>query len=246
MDQMDVQASAEATAPLPIRQPTGSNVGQFKQQAYPVISKRPEHLRMNLWPLVQLRVFLCFLYFFYMDTWGEERSPPSLPSAIYCPSHLMSMCLSLSLRNCYSSSHPKNKELILRWFLPLHIKWIIRIGPSFGLSTFLHDFTIKGTKKKKTITKKKTLFANVQISRWSYQDDQVMLRNCFQWDALSFYSISEESWIAFQLLTNCTNHCGLQNEMHLWEFHPVEVCNLTLKSYTFLNECIPQCCIDDG
>uniref|UniRef100_A0A672R6K7 Ribosomal protein S6 kinase n=3 Tax=Cyprininae TaxID=2743694 RepID=A0A672R6K7_SINGR len=48
MDQMEVQASSEATAPLPIRQPAGSSVGQFKQQAYPVISKRPEHLRMNL------------------------------------------------------------------------------------------------------------------------------------------------------------------------------------------------------
>lgn len=166
MDQMDVQASSEATAPLPIRQPAGSNVGQFKQQAYPVISKRPEHLRMNLWPLVQPRVFLCFLYFFYMDTRGQEGSPPSLPSAIYCPSHLMSMCLSLSLRNCYSSSHPKNKEPILRWFLSLHIKWIIRIGPSFGLSTFLHDFTIKGTTTtKKKQSQKKTLFANVQISR---------------------------------------------------------------------------------
>uniref|UniRef100_A0A673M091 Ribosomal protein S6 kinase n=1 Tax=Sinocyclocheilus rhinocerous TaxID=307959 RepID=A0A673M091_9TELE len=48
MDLMEVQASSEATAPLPIRQPAGSSVGQFKQQAYPVISKRPEHLRMNL------------------------------------------------------------------------------------------------------------------------------------------------------------------------------------------------------
>ncbi|RXN04013.1 ribosomal S6 kinase beta-1-like protein [Labeo rohita] len=48
MDQMEVQPSSEATAPLPIRQPAGSTVGQFKQQAYPVISKRPEHLRMNL------------------------------------------------------------------------------------------------------------------------------------------------------------------------------------------------------
>uniref|UniRef100_A0A671NY89 Ribosomal protein S6 kinase n=1 Tax=Sinocyclocheilus anshuiensis TaxID=1608454 RepID=A0A671NY89_9TELE len=48
MDQMEVQASSEATAPLPIRQPAGSSVGQFKQQVYPVISKRPEHLRMNL------------------------------------------------------------------------------------------------------------------------------------------------------------------------------------------------------
>ncbi len=151
-----------------------------------------------------------------MDTWGEERSPPSLPSAIYCPSHLMSMCLSLSLRNCYSSLHPKTSERILRWFLSLHIKWIVRIGPFFGLSTFLHDFTIKGTSNKKRL-KKKTLFVNVQMSWWSLQDDQVMLRNFFQWDDLSFYSISEESWIAFQLLSNCTNHCGLQNERRLWE-----------------------------
>ncbi|XP_035590553.1 ribosomal protein S6 kinase beta-1-like isoform X1 [Oncorhynchus keta] len=47
-EQMDVQASSEASAPLPIRQPTGSNLSQFKQQAYPVMAKRPEHLRMNL------------------------------------------------------------------------------------------------------------------------------------------------------------------------------------------------------
>ncbi len=220
---MEVQASSEATAPLPIRQPTGSNVGQFKQQAYPVISKRPEHLRMNLWPLVQLRAFLCFLYFLYMDTWGEESSPPSLPSAIYSPSHLMSMCLSLSLRNCYSSSHPKTSERILRWFLALYIKWIIRIGPFFGLSTFFTWFYHKRNIKQ---NKKKTLFANVQMSWWSPQDDQVMLRNCFQWDAFEFYSISE-SWIAFQLLNNCTNHCGLQNERRLWEFRSVEIRNLT-------------------
>ncbi len=220
---MEVQASSEATAPLPIRQPTGSNVGQFKQQAYPVISKRPEHLRMNLWPLVQLRAFLCFLYFLYMDTWGEESSPPSLPFAIYSPSHLMSMCLSLSLRNCYSSSHPKTSERILRWFLALYIKWIIRIGPFFGLSTFFTWFYHKRNIKQ---NKKKTLFANVQMSWWSAQDDQVMLRNCFQWDAFEFYSISE-SWIAFQLLNNCTNHCGLQNERRLWEFRSVEIRNLT-------------------
>lgn len=48
MDQMDIAASAEVTAPLPIRQPAGSTMGPFKQQAYPVVSKRPEHLRMNL------------------------------------------------------------------------------------------------------------------------------------------------------------------------------------------------------
>uniref|UniRef100_A0A4W5QC85 non-specific serine/threonine protein kinase n=1 Tax=Hucho hucho TaxID=62062 RepID=A0A4W5QC85_9TELE len=47
-EQMDVQASSEASAPLPIRQPTGANLSQFKQQAYPVMAKRPEHLRMNL------------------------------------------------------------------------------------------------------------------------------------------------------------------------------------------------------
>lgn len=138
-DQMDVTASAEATAPLPIRQPTGSSLGQFKQQAYPVISKRPEHLRMNLWPLVQLRGFLCFLYFFYMDTRGKERPLPSLPfSAIYCCSHLISMRFSQSMRNGYCSSHPKTSERILRWFLYLHIKRIIRIGPSFGLLTFFY------------------------------------------------------------------------------------------------------------
>uniref|UniRef100_A0A8B9HIC6 Ribosomal protein S6 kinase n=1 Tax=Astyanax mexicanus TaxID=7994 RepID=A0A8B9HIC6_ASTMX len=48
VDQMDIAASAEVTAPLPIRQPAGSMMGPFKQQAYPVLSKRPEHLRMNL------------------------------------------------------------------------------------------------------------------------------------------------------------------------------------------------------
>uniref|UniRef100_A0A3P8YTY5 Ribosomal protein S6 kinase n=1 Tax=Esox lucius TaxID=8010 RepID=A0A3P8YTY5_ESOLU len=47
-EQMDVQTNSEASAPLPIRQPTGSNLSQFKQQAYPVMAKRPEHLRMNL------------------------------------------------------------------------------------------------------------------------------------------------------------------------------------------------------
>lgn len=54
-EQMDVtsnsEASApnsEASAPLPIRQPTGVHLGQMKQQAYPVVAKRPDHLRMNL------------------------------------------------------------------------------------------------------------------------------------------------------------------------------------------------------
>lgn len=47
-EQMDVTTSSEASAPLPIRQPTGANLAQMKQQAYPVAAKRPEHLRMNL------------------------------------------------------------------------------------------------------------------------------------------------------------------------------------------------------
>lgn len=47
-DQMEISASTEVTAPLPIRQPSGSAMGAFKQQAYPVMAKRPEHLRMNL------------------------------------------------------------------------------------------------------------------------------------------------------------------------------------------------------
>ncbi|KAG7226112.1 hypothetical protein INR49_018723 [Caranx melampygus] len=47
-EQMDVTTSTEASAPLPIRQPAGVNLAQMKQQAYPVVAKRPEHLRMNL------------------------------------------------------------------------------------------------------------------------------------------------------------------------------------------------------
>lgn len=53
-EQMDVSTNSEASAPLPIRQPTGANMGQMKQQAYPVVAKRPEHLRMNLWPTAPL------------------------------------------------------------------------------------------------------------------------------------------------------------------------------------------------
>ncbi|XP_063059363.1 ribosomal protein S6 kinase beta-1 [Engraulis encrasicolus] len=53
VEQMDVSNSntnAEVSAPLPIRQPLGSGMGGpfRKQQAYPMLSKRPEHLRMNL------------------------------------------------------------------------------------------------------------------------------------------------------------------------------------------------------
>lgn len=47
-EQMDITTSSEASAPLPIRQPAGVNLAQMKQQAYPVVAKRPEHLRMNL------------------------------------------------------------------------------------------------------------------------------------------------------------------------------------------------------
>lgn len=46
VEQMDVTVSGEASAPLPIRQ---SNAGPYKKQTYPLIPKRPEHLRMNLW-----------------------------------------------------------------------------------------------------------------------------------------------------------------------------------------------------
>lgn len=48
-EQMDVSgSSSEASAPLPIRQPTGVSLAQMKQPAYPVAAKRPDHLRMNL------------------------------------------------------------------------------------------------------------------------------------------------------------------------------------------------------
>ncbi|CAL8345205.1 unnamed protein product [Arctogadus glacialis] len=47
-EQMDVTTGSEASAPLPIRQPSGGSMGQAKQPAYPQAAKRPEHLRMNL------------------------------------------------------------------------------------------------------------------------------------------------------------------------------------------------------
>ncbi|XP_070772931.1 ribosomal protein S6 kinase beta-1 isoform X1 [Enoplosus armatus] len=49
-EQMDTSSSgnSEASAPLPIRHPSGSKAGPYKKQAYPMNSKRPEHLRMNL------------------------------------------------------------------------------------------------------------------------------------------------------------------------------------------------------
>uniref|UniRef100_A0AAQ4NYJ2 Ribosomal protein S6 kinase n=1 Tax=Gasterosteus aculeatus aculeatus TaxID=481459 RepID=A0AAQ4NYJ2_GASAC len=46
---MDTSGSgSEASAPLPIRLPKGINAGHSKKQTYPMNSKRPEHLRMNL------------------------------------------------------------------------------------------------------------------------------------------------------------------------------------------------------
>ncbi|KAM6969804.1 LOW QUALITY PROTEIN: ribosomal protein S6 kinase beta-1 [Aplochiton taeniatus] len=49
MEHMDVSESSEASAPLPIRQPSGtSSTGPFKKHTYPLMSKRPSHLRMNL------------------------------------------------------------------------------------------------------------------------------------------------------------------------------------------------------
>ncbi|KAF3841253.1 hypothetical protein F7725_007115 [Dissostichus mawsoni] len=49
-EQMDTCSggSSEVSAPLPIRQPSGLNAGPYKTQTYPMNSKRPEHLRMNL------------------------------------------------------------------------------------------------------------------------------------------------------------------------------------------------------
>ena len=48
-EQMDTSGGGEASAPLPIRHPSGINAGPpYKKQAYPMNSKRPEHLRMNL------------------------------------------------------------------------------------------------------------------------------------------------------------------------------------------------------
>uniref|UniRef100_A0A8C9X0F4 Ribosomal protein S6 kinase n=1 Tax=Sander lucioperca TaxID=283035 RepID=A0A8C9X0F4_SANLU len=40
--------ASEASAPLPIRHPSGINAGSYKKQTYPMNCKRPAHLRMNL------------------------------------------------------------------------------------------------------------------------------------------------------------------------------------------------------
>ncbi|KAA0704015.1 Ribosomal protein S6 kinase beta-1 [Triplophysa tibetana] len=45
VEQMDISSSVEVSAPLPIKKPLGST---FVKQSYPVLSKRPEHLRINL------------------------------------------------------------------------------------------------------------------------------------------------------------------------------------------------------
>lgn len=50
VEQMDTSSSCtiETSAPLPIRHPAGIHTVPYKKQAYPLNSKRPEHLRMNL------------------------------------------------------------------------------------------------------------------------------------------------------------------------------------------------------
>ncbi|XP_038153690.1 ribosomal protein S6 kinase beta-1-like [Cyprinodon tularosa] len=50
MEQMDTSSglTTETSAPLPIRHPSGLQAGPYKKQAYPMNSRRPEHLRMNL------------------------------------------------------------------------------------------------------------------------------------------------------------------------------------------------------
>uniref|UniRef100_A0A3P9NVK0 Ribosomal protein S6 kinase n=1 Tax=Poecilia reticulata TaxID=8081 RepID=A0A3P9NVK0_POERE len=49
-EQMDTSSGfiTETSAPLPIRHPSGFHAGSYKKQAYPLNSRRPEHLRMNL------------------------------------------------------------------------------------------------------------------------------------------------------------------------------------------------------
>lgn len=74
MEQIDTSSSntSEASAPLPIRHPSGIQEAPYKKQAYPLNSKRPEHLRMNLWPSFCLQTlgffqFLYFLIFFFSE-----------------------------------------------------------------------------------------------------------------------------------------------------------------------------------
>lgn len=56
-------STSEASAPLPIRHPSGINAGPYKKQAYPLNSKRPEHLRMNLWRSARIRTIGLFQFF---------------------------------------------------------------------------------------------------------------------------------------------------------------------------------------
>ncbi|TNM84662.1 hypothetical protein fugu_008840 [Takifugu bimaculatus] len=52
VEQMDTSSSgttpSEASAPLPIKHPPGISTAPYKKHVYPMNSKRPEHLRMNL------------------------------------------------------------------------------------------------------------------------------------------------------------------------------------------------------
>lgn len=137
-DQMEISASTEVTAPLPIRQPTGSAMGAFKQQAYPVMAKRPEHLRMNLWPVTyDLEIYYNLLsvsFIWILGGGGKKKNnnKNSLPSQNLVFTDLMSMCASLISRNCFSSSRPKNLKPTLLSDALCHIRWIIRLGSSFG------------------------------------------------------------------------------------------------------------------
>lgn len=59
VEQMDTSSSgtipSEASAPLPIKHPPGISTAPYKKHVYPMNSKRPEHLRMNLWRSASLR-----------------------------------------------------------------------------------------------------------------------------------------------------------------------------------------------
>lgn len=69
VEQMDTSSSntTEASAPLPIRHPSGINAGPYKKQAYPMNSKRPEHLRMNLWRSACLRTLGLFQFHLFVS-----------------------------------------------------------------------------------------------------------------------------------------------------------------------------------
>lgn len=75
VEQMDTNSSgnSEASAPLPIRHPSGINAGPYKKQAYPMNSKRPEHLRMNLWRPARTRTLGISLPLFPVYCFLSER-----------------------------------------------------------------------------------------------------------------------------------------------------------------------------